>query len=345
MRRIAAVISLTIGVGLIVFTFADHVVSRARDAEKISAHYRPLMSTAGLNGLRSGFDQLTVAGGELATKALPELQRDLGLNDTQFADYVTQHLPNIKTFDDKAAGIVALVDPVIHTMEAERGDYSKADSIPVGFLPLSSAPWLFLGIAALLVAAGAFALIRPTRMATLALLLIGLGMVIAPLAVGIPGKVDAAMRVTRVGRVGLAPSTAQAAIDATALFDAMVDDVRTKLEPAFAAAAAADAAGNSSTFAERFPTLSAFAESWVSSTSAQSHALSDSQRDLGPTFANADKIPIRPIPWMFMIPGLVLAASAAWTLRRSTVGANAALGVGPYSATTGASRDANPGVR
>jgi hypothetical protein len=35
---------------------------------------------------------------------------------------------------------------------------------------------------------------------------------------------------------------------------------------------------------------------------------------LSSTFANADKIPLRPIPWMFIIPGLLLAVAAGVTL-------------------------------
>jgi hypothetical protein len=34
--------------------------------------------------------------------------------------------------------------------------------------------------------------------------------------------------------------------------------------------------------------------------------LSDSQLALSSTFANADRIPLRPIPWLFIVPGLAL---------------------------------------
>ena len=49
-------------------------------------------------------------------------------------------------------------------------------------------------------------------------------------------------------------------------------------------------------------------------TSAGSHALSDSQVALSATFANADRIPLRPIPWMFILPGLLLAVLARASL-------------------------------
>ena len=88
----------------------------------------------------------------------------------------------------------------------------------------------------------------------------------------------------------------------------MVDDVRTKLEPALAKAS------SSTDFSHTYATLANFADEWSRSTSAKSHALSDSQVALAKTFANADQIPLRPIPWLFIIPGLFLAALAGVTL-------------------------------
>ena len=129
------------------------------------------------------------------------------MDDEEFAAYVAKEMPGIRAFDEQAPAVVALVDPVIGKMEAIREDYRRADSIPVGFLSLTSAPWLFLGIGLLLVAVGGFALVSPGAPAGIALTVVGLGLALTPLVLGIPGKVDAAVRVTDVGRVGLAPAT------------------------------------------------------------------------------------------------------------------------------------------
>jgi hypothetical protein len=274
MRRIAAVLAVVVGIGLIGFTFAEHVFSRSDDAQTIADHYRSLMSADGLHDLTSGFEAVQAAGGELGTKALPRLQQALGMNDAQFAAYVKREMPNIAAFDEQAPGIVKLVGPVIAKMNAERVDYARASQIPTGFLPLSSAPWLIVGIGALLIGVGAFSLLRPGAAASIALTVVGLGIFLAPLVIGIPGKVDAAVRVTAIGRTGLAPATAHKAVAATHLFDGMVSDVQTTLEPALAPTLHEE-------FATAFPTLSTFADTWVRSTSAKSHALSDSQSGSG----------------------------------------------------------------
>ena len=330
MRRVAAVVSVLVGITLIMFTFAVHLVSRSSDAQKISHHYASLMSGPGLADLSNGFDAVKAAGGQLDTAAEPQLRQSLGLSEQAFTEYKRREMPGISQFDTQAPDVVALVGPVIKQMQAEQSDYARASDIPVSWLPLSSAPWLFLGIGALLVAAGAFALVRPSGAATAALLLVGLGVAIAPVAVGIPGKVDAAVRVTAIGRVGLAPATGQKAVGATKLFDGMVADVQTKLRPAV------DQHLGTGSFATRFPTLSRFADTWQQSTSAKSHALSDSQVALAPTFANANRIPLRPIPWLFIVPGIVLSLAAGTTLlstRRSTSTAALPVGSNPLPTT------------
>lgn len=174
MRRAAALLAVVLGVGLIGFTVGEHLFSRSEDAQTIADRYRPLMSSRGLAGLRAGFDELQAAGTELATRAEPRLQAALGLDAQQFAAYRARTMPGITKFDQQAPAVVALVEPVIERMGAERADYHRADQIPVGFLNMTSAPWLFLAIGGLLVAVGAFALRRPSPLATLALVSVGL---------------------------------------------------------------------------------------------------------------------------------------------------------------------------
>jgi hypothetical protein len=304
MRRVVAVVAVLAGVMLVGFTFGEHLFSRSRDAQRIADHYRPLMSANGLAALSGGFDSVKAAGAELDTSALPRLRQKLGTTRQQFDATVAQTMPGIKAFNDQAPGVVALVGPVIRQMKAARADYHRADQIPTGFLGLTSAPWLFLGAGSLLMVIGLWGLVRPSRRATLTIAAVGLGLAVIPLAIGIPGKIDAADRVTRLGEVGLAPATAQKAVGATALFDGMARDVSAKLAPALASAA-------TKPFATEFPALASFSVNWRSSISSQSHALSDSQVALGQTFANADKIPLRPVPWLFILSGGLLALLGA----------------------------------
>ncbi|HVA03927.1 MAG TPA: hypothetical protein VMU64_09265 [Acidimicrobiales bacterium] len=63
--------------------------------------------------------------------------------------------------------------------------------------------------------------------------------------------------------------------------------------------------------------VAAFSTSWGSTISAQSHALSSSQVALASTFAHANRIPLRPIPWLFIGSGIALAAARRAAARRA----------------------------
>jgi hypothetical protein len=304
MRKVAGVLAIVVGLGLIGFTFVEQLFPRASDAEVLADRYRPLMSKQGLADLSHGFDQLLAAGKQLHDGAEPALQAKLGLTDAQYAAYAQQHLKGVTAFDAQAPGIAKLVGPVIEQMKARRIDYQRSDSIPIWFLNFNSAPFLFLAIGLAFVAVGIYALLRPGTLAGVALLVVGLGVALAPLVLDIPSKVDAAVRTTDLGRVGLAPATGQRAVAATKLFDAMVRDVQTTVAPTI----------GEPQFQSSFPTLARFATEWEQTTSAKSHALSDSQVELASTFANADKIPLEPIPWLFIVPGAVIAVLAGASL-------------------------------
>ena len=124
-----------------------------------------------------------------------------------------------------------------------------------------------------------------------ALVAVGLGIAIAPLVIGIPGKVDAAVRVTEIGRIGLAPATGENG-RATALFDGMASDVHTKLQPALSAS-------------EPAPSRASRACAWATAGRHDLGAVARAERQPGEVradFANADSIPLEPIPWMFIVP-------------------------------------------
>jgi len=188
MRRVVAVVAVLVGGMLIGFTFSEHLFTRSRDAQRIADHYRPLMSTQGLAALSSGFGSVEAAGVQLKASALPQLQRQLGMTDPQFDAYVVRNMPGVAAFDAQAPGVVALVGPVIGQMQAERADYHRADQIPTGFLAMTSAPWLFVGLGGLLVLVGVWGFACPAARSAAVIAIVGLGLAIVPLMIGIPAR-------------------------------------------------------------------------------------------------------------------------------------------------------------
>jgi hypothetical protein len=309
MRRSVGALAVLAGTALIVFTFGWRLFDRSEDAERISDQYRPLMSEQGLADLRTGFDMVAAGGSELTTRTLPDLQQALGMDDDEFATYLSQQMSGLQAFADQAPAVVALVDPVIGTMEAVSDDYARADDIPIGALPLSSAPYLFLAVGIVLIGTGISVWRRPRPATFAGAAVIGCALVVVPLAVSLPGKIDAAERVSVVGRIGLAPATGERAVAATQLFDGAAADASVLLPEAFARARGTTYDEARAALARDYPALTAFTTSWPA-ISGPAHDLSDSQVELSDSFADADRIPLGAVPWLFLVPGVLLAVTA-----------------------------------
>ena len=184
MRRIAAWFAIAVGVTLIGFTFGEHLVSRSHDAQKIADYYQPLMSEQGLADLEQRLRR--GEGGRRAARhagrtALAD--RRCGMNDDGVRRVRRSHDARHPQFDAQAPGVVALVGPVIGQMQAARADYARASDIPTSWLPLSSAPWLFLGIGGCWSRSARSRSLGPQRLTNAALLVVGLGLVVAPLVI------------------------------------------------------------------------------------------------------------------------------------------------------------------
>ena len=114
----------------------------------------------------------------------------------------------------------------------------------------------------------------------------------------------------------------------------MVSDVRTRLEPALSDQLGEGDAAGRRVFESSFPVLARFSDDWTRTISAQSHALSDSQVALAPAFANVDRIPLEPLPWLFIVPGAVLAVLGAATLLPAVRRRPAPVGATPLPASS-----------
>jgi hypothetical protein len=145
------------------------------------------------------------------------------------------------------------------------------------------------------------------------LAIVGAALVVVPLAIELPDKIDAAERVSVVGRVGLDPATGERAVTATRLFDGAAADLSTALPVAYARATGTTVEQAQARIAERFPAVTRFVDAWPA-LSGPSHELSDSQVALAGTFHDADQIPLGAVPWLFLVPGALLAAGAASAL-------------------------------
>jgi hypothetical protein len=291
-RTLAAIASIVLGVGIVAEPFVLSLWSDAPAGQRIVGRFDTTLSTQGLNALVSNFNTVGAMADQLFTQMVPALHVDM-----------SQH-PAIAHAEKEIPAAVALVAPVNKQLVAVHGDFEAVRSLPGLFgLPLKSIPWLLVGLGSALIALGGVALIRPGIWTSAAIAVAGVAMIVATLALSLPSKADAAVRVNDVGKVALSPVAAKAAIDTTRTIDALVSDVQTSY----------------ASEATRYPAVERGLEGWPSIrpgayalAAVQSASLADRER--------LDNIPFRAFPWLLIGPGITLIAlgGAAVAQHRAT---------------------------
>lgn len=313
MRRIAAVVIAVTGLFLIAVPFALRLFERAGDAEQVTERFRPMMSDEGLVQLRSDFETVKAGGTEFINDAIPRFADDLGMTDTEFAAFTEENFPNVATGVEQIPGIVDFVDPVLTTLEDDTEEFDSADSIPVGDIPITVGPWVFLGLGAALVAAGAV-ILRGSGSGPLVAtaLLSAVVVVVAPFVVRFPQKADDGEDLAAVARIGLAQDGAHAAQSATVVLDDMVIEVRGEMLPALGDALDLTDAELGAVLAEDYPAIDRLLADWDDIVP-RGYALASNQQASVDDFADADALSFQTIPWLLAVPGAV-ALVAAGTL-------------------------------
>jgi hypothetical protein len=316
MQRITATVVALAGLVLIAVPFGLRLFDRADDAEDTTDRFRHMMSEEGLIELRSDFETVKAGGIELIEEAAPRFARDLGMTDEEFAAFLAENFPAVALAIEEIPGVIEFVDPVIGSLEEDAEEYRSADTIPLGDLPITVGPWVFLGLGAGLLILGVVLHRRPGAGPLTVAVVLGLTIAAAPVIVRFPQKAQDGEDVAEVARIGLSPEGADRAEFATVVLDELVIETTTEMLPALS-----DALGVSETrlavvLAEEYPAVDQFLAAW-DDIGPRAYSLAAKQQASVDDFADADELPFRAIPWLFAGPGFVAAAAAAAALLAS----------------------------
>lgn len=312
MRRITGVIAIALGVGLIAVPFALSLFSRTAAAERVTDRFRHMMSEEGLVELRTDFETVRGTGEELIGSLLPRLADDLGMSEDELSEFLQAEFPATATGVAEVPGVLTFVDPVIDTLEADAARFRAADSIPVGDVPLTVGPWVFLGLGIAFVVVGAVVLTGTRGMVAVAL---GLGVVVgaAPFVVSFPQKASDGNQVAEVARIGLSQDGADKAQYAMGVLDAMFAEIQDGLLPAVEQRLDLSPGELDELLATQFPKVRLGLERWAE-IEPKGHSLADKQTASVDDFADADRIPFFALPWLLVGAGAILALASAAAL-------------------------------
>ena len=311
--RAVAVVALITGVGLLITPFALQLWDRTPAAERTFDRFDALMTEDGLRQARTIYDTTSAGGGELVNEAAPAFARQLGMTPGQFERFTEHHFPAVATGIAEIPSIAAFVAPIVDGLEQGADEFDSAQSIPGLGLPLTATPWLAIGVGLLLLGAGTAALLAPGRVTMLVILAIGGAMVVAPLALGLPEKTANAREIGDVAKLGLGADVAERPRQGVQQLVEMTEQTRDQLVAFLARRLDVSVADLQATLARDFPALAKYLGDYDTML-AQATVILRNQEAAVPDFAKADAIPVKTLPWILVVPGLLLVVAAGTTI-------------------------------
>jgi hypothetical protein len=313
-RRIASVLTLFAGAYILVLPFALSLFSRTRDAEKLNAFYRPLMSQEGINHFGSNLKIVDDGGAELYSVVIPKLEHDLTMNDTQFNAFVAQNYPHVSTFIKGAPELLKLLNPATKAVLAQKDNFHDADQFPIANVPMDWGPWALLAMGLVVGGIGVLLWLWPRGSVSALVLVVGLGLLAAPIVLGWFHETDAAEKVAQAARPPFSPAVANTVVDNIFKIDAAFTEMHQAMFPAIAQHLGLTATEMDTYVRTNFPATSTFLSEWDKQMFKGAHDLSLSQVEYMDEFHNADATPYRALPWLVMLPGLLLLVAGGLSL-------------------------------
>ena len=237
------------------------------------------------------------------------------MTDAEFDAYLRQTAPAILTARSDLGPAVALVTPVVPQLEGVKGDFKRVDDLPFAGLPLTTTPWLLLAAGVLLIGLGILALLKPSRASVVLLAVSGALLIAVPLTIGLIGKADAADHVDQVGKVALSQKAATTAQATTETVDNVVKQVGSGLVPDLARRLGETPAQVVADVGRNYPAVARGMAAWPKIAPGAFH-LAKVQQASVPDYNKLDDLPFGALPWLVMIPGLVLLGVAGVALVR-----------------------------
>ena len=312
MRRIVAVLAVASGLTLIVFTFLTSAFLRLGDGEQVLDRMRGAASAQGFSAFAAGYTETLNGVNELVAKGYPAFADTYGMQTAQFTAYLESAYPALTYGVATVDALPTLVGPFATGVTAlGHGGFEPVYNTPIKQLPLSSIPWLLLGVGFALVLAGLAAWKFRPRFFVGVVAVIGLAMVVGPFAMSLPSKADRTARVVALADIGLSPDSVLRSERAVYAAEGMIREFNEGLLPALAKRSGISPAAAHVKLAATTPAFAKLLTDWPT-ISAGSFGLAENMRASAGEFDEAKGFPFKTAPWLAIAlgAGLLLVSGA-----------------------------------
>ena len=233
LTKTVAVLVMLIGAGLVAITLISNLFAVGPAFENLIVDFRPVLTQTSIDTARADISGLSAVQAEFTAKLAPALSQQLKMTPTQFNSFVSQNFPAVAAGMGALPTAVPTFNALIETLDHQRPLFASADAIPTKNLPATTVPWALFG-AGLLVLLIGFLMLRSPKAGGAAAIIVGLLLLLAPIALSLPSKAVNADQLN----TNLKPVYTQAlvtnATGALATIGAMGTEMQTKMLPALA---------------------------------------------------------------------------------------------------------------
>ena len=233
MNKAIAVLVMLVGSGLVAITLVSNLFAVGPAFENLIVDFRPALTQSSIDTARADIAGLSAVQQEFTTKLAPALSQQLKMTPTQFNDFVAQKFPAVAAGMGALPVAVPTFNGLINTLDKQRPLFASADAIPTKNLPATTVPWALFGAGFLVFFIGLL-MLRSPKAAGAAAIVVGLLLLVAPVALSLPAKAADADQLN----ANLKPVYTQAlvtnATGALQTIGAMGNEMQTTMLPALA---------------------------------------------------------------------------------------------------------------
>ena len=301
--------ALIVGVGLVLAPVAFQMFTRAPKGRDMIDGFRPYMNEQTIGGFQQDMATIGEAADELV--AVRAELRASGLDDTE----IDARLPLLATFEQQWPAIDADMGDMLATMRDDIGDFEAVDALP----SFDLFPWFFVVPGLLIAGAAGVGLVRARRgrsttVEVLALVVLGAGVVLAPVAFQMFERAPKGGDMIDDFRPLMTEAKVRQIQGYFVVLGGAEGTVRTQALPLLAT----QAGESPEQVLDRYPAVAEWGETWPG-TSASMAPMIGAMADNLDNYAAVVALPPFPLfPWFFVVPGLlvVVFAGLGWRDRR-----------------------------
>ena len=309
MRKLAALVAIVAGLVLVVVSLAYSMFDRTEKAERILDRFEFL--TLGDNPERYLAEAEVTRGGssELVETAIPALAAEAGIAEPELGE----RYPAFAAAQAEVTEAREFSVRYSEQLDAVDEKFQAVYDIPVPWLPLTAAAWMFLlgGLASVI--AGVVALRTVDRAPIVAILALGAAIALGPVALGGVGKAGDGEDVKDFAERGLTARAADAAQAASATLDDLVVETEERTLPDIAATGGVSEQALDRELDQGFPEAARFLDEW-GVVGPRLARLADAVSASVDEFESAKKLPIAFPVWLLIGVGVAMVIAAGLVL-------------------------------